>query len=687
MTLESTVCRNRYVGNGSTTQFPFAFKAWKKEQVRVYVGNGNTEQDVSAQCSITLTATGGTVAFASAPASGTVIAIRRDMPFVQQDDYRNGSRFDAEDVEDRFDQDCAERQQLLDGLGRCVKTPETSDVDGEALVAQLFQARQDALGAVEAIGGAEQVLEARDAVLAALETAGAVTGATLVTASGSTAARSIADRLADIINVKDYGAKGDGVSDDTVAIKAAIAAMKARTTPFTNAGSALGGPCIYFPFGCYLISEMLDIEWGQRLNLFLDGAVVKATASMDAMLYIHNCWAEGSIIHGGTWDLNNTASRGVWIDRTNAGMIVDGVTIRRIGSATGLWIGDEEGTARSGAAHKINNLFINNPEGASLTYANSIGVRCYVSDIYMNNTLIYNCKLPLSVKGGGNNFCNLHAWHSMSPDESAWDGCRAVYCDGTNNLFEGLYVDNYCQGLVLTGNAGKTEIGKYFFYIPTAPTVSRTVDCIRATNEAIVNADSIYTRKTANCITNLCYVYNQDYTYYNRDHAKLKKIGFALSDFDGFNPIDPAFNLTNFKFSRSPATAYQADLAAGNYLLGYLRRQAGSGVFRVSIPGHVAGDVKVSLGTDDSLTVSNASGGAGDRGNVTFILGAAETLDGDDVFTYHPVYLGLAEAISNASIHIDHTDAAGQDFFLWRRTSYSSLVASSITEHISTDFS
>jgi len=508
-----------------------------------------------------------------------------------------------------------------------------------------------------------------------------------VKTTGGVASWTFSERLADVVNVRDFGAKGDGLTDDTAAIKVAVATMKSMTTPFTNAGSALGGPCIYFPFGCYLISEMIEIEWGQRLNIFLDGAVIKAISNMNSMLYIHNCWAEGSIIHGGIWDLNYSATKGIWIDRTNAGMIIDGVTIRRIGNATGLWIGDEERTARSGAAHKINILFVNYPDGASLTYTNSIGVMCHVSDIYMNNTLIYNCKLPLSIKGGGNNFCNLHAWHSMSPDEPAWDGCRAIYCDGDNNLFEGLYIDNYCQGLMLTGNTKKVEIGKYFFYIPKSPTVSRTVDCIRATNEAIVNADTIYTQKIANCTINLCYVYNNYYAYYYRDHAKLKKIGFALSDFDGFNPIDPAFNLTNFKFSRSPATAYQENLVAGNYLLGYIRRSPGTGLFNIGIPSHVSGDVFVSLGSIDTISITNQRGSATERGNVYFVIGDAVFMEGDTVFTYHPVYLKLTSTISNASIHIDHSEVSGQDFYLYRRTLYSNLFVTNISEHISSNFS
>ena len=201
MTLESTANRNRYIGNGSATVFNFTFRVWKKDQVKVVVGDGYTENDVSARVAVEITSTGGTVTFPTAPASGTVIILRRNMPYIQEDDYRNGTRFDAEEVEDRLDQDCAERQDLLLGLSRCLQVPETSEASGDQIISDIMQARQD--------------------VLDALAEAGDVTGATAVTATGSTAARMLRDRFADWINVRDFGAKGDG-SDDTAAIQAAL---------------------------------------------------------------------------------------------------------------------------------------------------------------------------------------------------------------------------------------------------------------------------------------------------------------------------------------------------------------------------------------------------------------------------------------------------------------------------------
>lgn len=57
-----------------------------------------------------------------------------------------------------------------------------------------------------------------------------------------------------VLNVKDYGARGNGVTDDTAAINRAIAA----STPAVNTGNYWGqAKIVYFPAGTYLISAPL----------------------------------------------------------------------------------------------------------------------------------------------------------------------------------------------------------------------------------------------------------------------------------------------------------------------------------------------------------------------------------------------------------------------------------------------
>lgn len=224
MSLESKISKNVFQGNGTTKTFSFSFRVWKEDQVLVYVGIGDeTETDVTSSCSITLSENGGTVTFPTAPADGTTIAVVRNMPFIQEDQYITGARFDPHEIEDRLDQDCAERQQLLDGVERAIKVPVTSDKTPEQYMGAFWQAVKNVLASI-------------------VEAGKNIGNSTYVTAKGSDTPRTLADRFGDVVNVKDFGAVGDGVTDDTVSFQKAI-----ETEQY-----------VFVPYGKYSISEQID---------------------------------------------------------------------------------------------------------------------------------------------------------------------------------------------------------------------------------------------------------------------------------------------------------------------------------------------------------------------------------------------------------------------------------------------
>jgi Pectate lyase superfamily protein len=70
----------------------------------------------------------------------------------------------------------------------------------------------------------------------------------------------------DWINVKSYGATGNGTTDDSAAIKAAIAQAQ------TNVVTGSGGVTVFFPQGKYLINSELAIS--QPIRLTGDGATI-----------------------------------------------------------------------------------------------------------------------------------------------------------------------------------------------------------------------------------------------------------------------------------------------------------------------------------------------------------------------------------------------------------------------------
>jgi hypothetical protein len=105
-------------------------------------------------------------------------------------------------------------------------------------------------------------------------TTAAATGAVLddldVTATGSTEPRSLSDRFADTVNVKDFGAKGDGVTDDTSAIQDAI--------DYSSSGN---NGKVYIPSGFYICTSTIIVKQG--VSLLGDG-----TGEFDPILKKHS---------------------------------------------------------------------------------------------------------------------------------------------------------------------------------------------------------------------------------------------------------------------------------------------------------------------------------------------------------------------------------------------------------------
>jgi hypothetical protein len=158
MTISSTVSKTTLDGNGVQTSWPFAFKVWKSEDLQILITDENGFTQIDENWLVSLASVGGTVTYPTAGDPlplGHKITIKRSMDFLQDVDLVSGTRWDPEVLETALDKAAAERQQILEELGRSAKIDIASEDTPDELIASIFAAQAGALAAEAGAGAAE----------------------------------------------------------------------------------------------------------------------------------------------------------------------------------------------------------------------------------------------------------------------------------------------------------------------------------------------------------------------------------------------------------------------------------------------------------------------------------------------------------------------------------------------------
>ena len=256
MTISSTVrIAGPYIGSGAATVFSFAFKVFAAAEMQV--AKLNTTSNVETILTLTTDYTvqlngdqngtpGGTITLPAVLASGYNLTITSDIANLQQTDLTNQGGFYPEVITDALDRATIQIQQL-DQNNRAIKIPLSDGVLD--MTTPVVAARQGKYLAFDTFGlpvvssgtGSDSALRT-DLANATAASAGSRLSGFRQTGTGATA-RTVDDKLKDTVSVKDFGAVGDGTTDDTAAIQAAI--------------NAANGKPVLIPGGTYRITSTL----------------------------------------------------------------------------------------------------------------------------------------------------------------------------------------------------------------------------------------------------------------------------------------------------------------------------------------------------------------------------------------------------------------------------------------------
>lgn len=204
-----------------------------------------------------------------------------------------------------------------------------------------------------------------------------------------------------IVNVKNYGAKGDGVTDDTTSIAAAIAAVGA-------------GGIVFFPAGSYITSSALTLtsyiklvgEGGQRSritnstsNMFTSGSSAVYQITFDGMYLVAGA-AAGHIFAPGTGGIASSVFRDSTFTQNNTGK----------------------------------SIYLNNTSAGNNTFINNLWIGCNFQGSLSHTVPLFY----LSSTGG---FCNQNMFIS----------CQVITSGNYPFYFEELAASNYTYDNVFIG--------------------------------------------------------------------------------------------------------------------------------------------------------------------------------------------------------------------------------------------
>lgn len=209
-------------------------------------------------------------------------------------------------------------------------------------------------------------------------------GTSLITFTRGTAQRSLSAKLGDVLSARDAGAVGDGVTNDTAAVVAALAS----------------GKSLYFPAGVYLLDYMSLVKSGQRIYGEGLNTVLKCTAAAtNTFIYVN-----AGLVEIDTLQIDTTLAGSecitVYADTGSASFKM--TTVRAAG---------------------VSRMTYYATGAADVSF-----IDCYSNQARDNGIQFYNCARPQALYCDSRNVQNFHGIQAVGCVSAKIFNCKATAC-------------------------------------------------------------------------------------------------------------------------------------------------------------------------------------------------------------------------------------------------------------------
>lgn len=256
-----------------------------------------------------------------------------------------------------------------------------------------------------------------------------------------------------IVNVRDYGATGDGATDDTAAIQQAIDKNL--------------GKIIFFPSGTYIVSDTIYTYRGdaKRSLLYLLGARIKASADFpkDAGKFVvsigdkstgnvSNYWDSHTWcgLIGGIIDGSSRAYGGVKYSDSSIGKLMDFTTVNT--TDVGVQVGESTDGVKS------TDVYLSRLKLDGVRKEASIGLLLYSYDNNIEYVRTSGFPIGFKIVGGGNYFRECHPLY----DGDQYDEEIGFEIAGSDTFVENCYADMFATAIQIESYS-HTRINGFFY--------------------------------------------------------------------------------------------------------------------------------------------------------------------------------------------------------------------------------